>query len=459
MRVFPTKRIVKRWAIGAAMLLAIALIANGFMAWLTEHRLQTRIAAIRAAGDPASIADLAPKPIPDDQNGAFYLERAKPQIDAFSKEYGRFYDSPLGKAYEDAQDRGESPTPEQIAAIHAIVDKYPDVDRALASAAACEQYASLADFSLGQRKFLEDLLENRALGARTAARFNDWRIRVMIADGKAQQAAELGLESLRIARLHDAEPLLINYLVGLALRGIAVQDLYDAMAAGPISPQLHAAIDEELAKHDDPQRLVRVLKSERAYSVALTASIGMDSTLDQVNPVWMKVVGWPMKRMYLGAVDSFDRVFLLATKPWDEIRCELGPPNATSPPTGNGILADLLFPALQATFQSAGRDLVTLRSLRIFNAVRRYAAQNGHEAGGLEDLSLPKEAMIDPFSGEPLKLKHADEGWIVYSVMDNGVDDGGDFIGLKDYGVAPPHYRVTERHDQPADDSAPPTNQ
>ena len=454
MRIFPSKRTVKRWVIGAAILVAIALIANGFMAWLTEHRLQTRIAAIRAAGDPASIADLAPKPIPDDQNAAFYLEHIKPQLDAFSKEHGRFYNSPLGKAYEDAQDRGEPPTPEQIAVIRAIVDKYPEIDRGLANAAACEQFASLADFSLGQRKFLDDVLENRALRARTAARFNSWRMAVMIADGKAQQATELGLESLRIARLHDAEPLLINYLVGLALRGIAAQDLYDAMAAGPISPQLHTAVEEELAKHDDPQRLVRVFKTERAYSVALTESIGVDSEFDQVNPILVKLVGWPMKRLYVGAIDSFDRMFTLATKPWDEIRRELGPP-----PTGDGVLADLLLPALEAAFQADARNLVTLRSLRIFNALRQYAEQNGHEAKGLGDLPLPKAATIDPYSGQPLKLQHADDGWIVYSVMNNGVDDGGDFIDLKDYGLAPPRNRVTKKYGPPSEEKESATDQ
>jgi hypothetical protein len=86
-----------------------------------------------------------------------------------------------------------------------------------------------------------------------------------------------------------------------------------------------------------------------------------------------------------------------------------------------------------------------LRALRVFNALEQYREVHGREASGLRDLGLSKEAAVDPYSGEPLKLKHTDGGWIIYSVMDNGVDDGGDFNGMKDYGLAPPGRRSVKR--------------
>ena len=46
----------------------VTIIANGLMVWRTEARLQAILTEIRAAGDPATIADLAPKPVPDDRN-------------------------------------------------------------------------------------------------------------------------------------------------------------------------------------------------------------------------------------------------------------------------------------------------------------------------------------------------------------------------------------------------------
>ena len=52
-------QILRRIGLGLLIVVAIALLADGFMALWTEVRLQRKIAAIRANGDPASIADLA----------------------------------------------------------------------------------------------------------------------------------------------------------------------------------------------------------------------------------------------------------------------------------------------------------------------------------------------------------------------------------------------------------------
>lgn len=457
MQIFPTKRFWKRLAIGAAILVAIALIANGFMAWLTEHRLQTRIAAIRAAGDPASIADLAPKPIPDDQNAAYYLERIKPQLLAFNKENAHFYDSPLGKEYDD-DDR--APTPTQIDAIREIIDKYPEIDRGLA-AAACNEYASNSDFSVNQTQFLDAILENQKT-IRAAARFLQWRIEVLTAEHRPEEAVQCGIEMLRLARLWESEPGLVSFLVSIAVRGIAVQALYEPLTLGPISSESRKNLDAELARQDDSQGIVGALKRERALGFAT-----IEQFVGQVKPaLWVSMVGWPMKSFYLGAIDLYDEQLQLAGRSWYEIQDRLGPRNKAtgawnSQPaaTGYGVLADLLLPSLRAAYDANSRNLAMLRALRILNALQQYEDQNGHEARGLEDLSLPKEATIDPFSGQPLKLKHTADGWIIYTVMRNGVDDGGDFTGLKDFGLAPRGYRSTEKHEEASEDAASAPNQ
>jgi hypothetical protein len=85
MRVWlPRMRFWRRCAVGFGVLFATLLIVNAVFAWRAHRRLQAKLAEIRAAGDPASIADLAPHPIPEDQNAAAILKGLAPRLEAFS---------------------------------------------------------------------------------------------------------------------------------------------------------------------------------------------------------------------------------------------------------------------------------------------------------------------------------------------------------------------------------------
>src|SRR5215213_10052580 len=123
MRIWPTKRRWQRIGIAVVLVIAILLIANGVFAWLADRRLQQQVDLIRAEGAPTSISELAPKSISEDKNAAAIILKLRPRIAAFANEQGKFFNTPLGKAYDEARERGESPMAEQIAAIRAILDK------------------------------------------------------------------------------------------------------------------------------------------------------------------------------------------------------------------------------------------------------------------------------------------------------------------------------------------------
>jgi hypothetical protein len=127
-------------ASGLAILIAVALLANALMAWRTERRMQTILAAIRAAGDPASIGDLEPAPVADEEHAGVILKQLAPRLDAFAKDHAR-----LAKS-------------EDIAAKRAILNTYPDIAAGLAEAANRDVYASVADFSVGHTNFVNDNL-------------------------------------------------------------------------------------------------------------------------------------------------------------------------------------------------------------------------------------------------------------------------------------------------------------
>jgi hypothetical protein len=439
-RFLSSKRFWKRMAIVMSIVVGLLLIVNGLFSWRAERRLQHQLDLIRADGHPASIAELAPEPVPPDQNAAAIVRKVAPRIEEFANEHGQFFNTPIGKEYDEAGDRGEPPTTEQIAAIRAIVDKYPDVAEAVVAAAACDRYASLLDFSLNQQKFIEAIIDQQS-EMRQAARFLHWKVEVALATGDTEAAMQHGLAMLRLARLYDNEPSMVSFLIAIAIRGIAVESLYDALSAGEVSQETHAALDAELALQDDPGRLQRALISERAMSAGW-----FDAQLEELE-VYKFVagaLGWPLKNYQTGCLLLLGEYLDLASRPWHDIRQQFGVADSPAPPSGHGVLADLLMPAIRASFQANARGIALLRCLRIYNALRQYAEKNGGEATRLDDLSLPHAATIDPYSGEPLRLRHTKEGWIVYTVMENGIDDGGDFKGLKDYGVAPRKLRSTE---------------
>jgi hypothetical protein len=81
--------------------------------------------------------------------------------------------------------------------------------------------------------------------------------------------------------------------------------------------------------------------------------------------------------------------------------------------------------------------IATQRCLHILNDLGRYKAENDKQANGLSDLSIPGEDTIDPYSGDRLVVKLTEEGWMVYTVFNNGQDDGGSYEDLRDWGLSP----------------------
>jgi hypothetical protein len=413
---------------GLALLVGVLLVISFTLSWYAGRKLQSQIAAIRAAGDPMSIGDLAPAPTPDERNAAFHLGQISRRLEVFADQYAAFHDSELGKAFESANERGGPPAAEPAEAVRKLVNDFAEIDEALTRAAACDEYASQADFSVAHPAFIQSLLDSQR--ARGAARFLKLRMEVFVADGKAEEAVTRGIQMLRLARLCEREPGLVRFLVSVAVRRLAAEELYDALAAGKVSSQLHELLDKELSLHDDAQRLLRALKTERAINIS-----GFDASPGPANPIVMSVAGWSFKSMHSGVLDSYDEHLARAALLPYELESN------TNIAANSGVLARLLAPAIESARVSFHRDLVTLRTLRIVNALRQFAARNGREATGVNELPLTKNATADPFTGEPLKLKRTEKGWIVYSVMENGVDDKGNFTGYKDFGLAPPGLR------------------
>jgi hypothetical protein len=426
------KRPLYRWLLILGVIVGSVLVSLCTWAMYARYSFGARIAAIRAAGDPASITDLAPQPIPEENDAAAQLAAVTSRVNDFANEHGQFYKTPTGLAYEEANDLGEPATVKQLATIRAIVEKYPDLDAAVARAAACGGYASRLDYSLPQPQLLASMAGAPVIDIRAISRFVGWQMELANANGRQEDAVEKGIQLLHLARLYETEPSLLSSMLANAVRITAVDAIYDALAAGPLASDLHAQLDEELAKHGDINSLKHMLKTERAFSIS-----ALETLFGGINPLIMNTIGWPIRKHQVSILDLYEILLPVIATPWYQVQNDPKLQKLWQTPTGMGLMADQMLPAIEAAYGSANRALAVTRSLRVYNALRQFSAQHGREADGLADLPLPKGATIDPFSGQPLKLKRIDDGWLIYSVGKDAVDGGGSFDDSKDYGLWP----------------------
>ncbi len=415
--------------IGFVLLMAVALIAYGVVNWWSSNRLENRLANLREAGEPTSIKDLKVT-VPADDNAALVLEKVRPQLEAFTKALVTFLDkTPQGVAYSESAFKPSKPTDEQINMIRSILAMYPEIPSAIEEAANCNYHASSYDFSIDPHKFLDELLPANTL-VRNAVRFAGWQMVVAIADEDYDRTAQIGINTLQLARLYDQEPMLVSGLVALALRGVAVRDLNRVLRSGEISPETRLLVDQELAGHDDPMWFVNVLKTERAYS--------LDTSGDLFPHFPMT---WQGRILKGDILSMYEELLPIVTKPWHESRYEIQEPfdRSYSTPISTTMI-QLYTPALNAAHEAYHRTIAEIRCLRILNSLQAYKDGTGREAESLDDLDLSTSAMLDPFDGKPLKLKMTDEGWLIYSAYRNRKDDGGELEPMNDVGVAPLGY-------------------
>jgi len=420
------KRWLKWLGLGLVGLIAILLIVNMILNGWAGAKLEAKLKKLRAAGQPVCIADLAPRPIPDEQNAAVRLLHMQPELKRFDKAMVEFEErTPLGKEYVERTDKNENvlPTAVQAAAMQAILDNFGDLFLAVDEAATCRQYASQLDFAVDQPHFIENMIGDGSIPIRSVARLLSWKMQVLTVQGQGDQAVKTGIQLLHLTRLYDEEPTLVNALIGFACRGIAVQRLNQTLRSGSISADGRVALEAELARHDDPQHFVEVLRTERALSLDAIASF-------KIAPL---PINWHFTFWQCDMIDCFEQQFALAQLPWHLAQRQIDKIDAAQYP----VIIQLLFPALQAAHDAYHRNIAAMRCLRILNAAGAYYDKNGDQPTQLTDLLLPAAATEDPFSGKPLAFRLTDDGWLIYTVFVNGSDDGGEFAELADWGLTP----------------------
>ncbi len=410
-------RLILKWiGITAGAAIAILLMFNVYYVWSTGTRLERRLMALRRAGEPVQLADLARGPIPPEKNADVFLRRAAADLDSIQKELTALYPKtvyPTGTL---------SPTDRET--LETLFAAYPRVMPLLEQAADCPDSDPELDVTLPPTQFLQPFMD-RSSKHRTPYRVLRARSTLLLAQGRTDEALATQVLLLRLTRHWRKEPLIMGFLVTAVCESVAMEGVNQVLQAGPVSPSARRALDAELALHDSLEGLRWALRSERAYSLSAVREFpgsGFWLTRGFANDLTS------------GFLRLYDRHLEDASRPYARVISAKG---AASRPAGGpyGALITLLEPALATAREPAEQVRAMSRSLRLLNALQVRVPPGGDRVPDLAALGLPAGATIDPFNGKPLIVKGRPEGWMVYSVGRDGVDDGGKLDWRTDIGA------------------------
>jgi hypothetical protein len=399
---------------GGALFLLVAVVGFVLLRYLNSG-LERRITAIRAAGDPVLLRDFARPAIAPEQNAATFLGRAQDDVNAIHKELAPVYDrSSYQKSKLTADDRK---------AIRTALDAHPQAIRLLEEAAACRDFNDQRYYTRNPQALSAGLLPDQA-SIGTVALVLQAHASLLASEGDVQGAVHSCVLLLCILRLYEHEPpMLINCMTTTACRGVAVGSANVALRSGPVPDAAQKELEQELTLDNGLNGYQQALKTGRALFIQ-----NFDTMSDF--PSWASSLA-SMDQCAL--LDFFSEQLTLADRPYAEaVRSPTGKPQGFAlRPVSRSMM-----PAVMRIREAIDRVRAQMRCLRILNVLqgRRLSAPVQLK---LADLGLPGEVITDPYNGEPLHLKKLPEGWLIYAVGENLLDDGGDLENRKDVGLGP----------------------
>jgi hypothetical protein len=448
----PRRRLRRRWKVLIALVVVFVVLPVG--AWLVLDALgaaavRREVEKIRAAGEATTWAELAPPPVPDDQNAAVVYMDAFLTLELDKRDTSSAYvkavetegpwDAERRKALVDAlAGHGVKIDSDALTetAVWAEVGRYlrqeEETLALLRQAAAMEKCRFEVEWSQGMMALLPHLGP-----LRKSAELLDLSARWNHRNGDLPGAyADL----VAVFRLHRAvrEPCLVSCLVEIRTLGMACRRLQSFLNDGAAQPEAWRQLQTELEKIDLQKDFVLAIEGERMNghsSFALLRSDPGQFSILQGGPprgmlnrgttfLWGPVLRFD-EAQYLqhmsGMIAAARQPPLAAVRDSEQLeaRIESAPRWA--------VMTRILTPALARSYSRCALAQTELAVARVALALRLFQHKTGAYPADLSALVpefLPTMP-IDPLSGKPLVYRREGSGFVLCSVGVDGVDDGG----------------------------------
>jgi hypothetical protein len=417
---------------GVLFLLCLCL----FVWWRTAlyHEINNRFKQLRAAGIPVSGTELNTwlRPVPDAENGALVLARAFDLVGNF----------PDNRSNEVASAAILARTNEWSLETRRLVEEYVQTNEAALSKArealSFSRFRFPIDFSfwpeteLPHLRQLKDLARTGALQAALAAE-----------EGRADEWPEHVGFQLKMAATLESEPTTISQLVRYRILSMAAKvterSLNRAIPNGAACSNLQTAFAQAGGTNPLPLALI----GERAMAIPLFrlswAEIQSRSQEDQQETQPRKLQslsGIPAGPFWISGFFERDLNFYLETMDKSIALASLPPPKCLEltkhidsavnvAMEKHYILTGMLLGSSGITIRASTQAYIELAITAL--AVERFRHAQGRLPDDLKELAPQFLDAIptDPFDGAALRYRRLTRGYVVYSVGQDGHDDGG----------------------------------
>ena len=393
-----------------------------------RFRLRDRIETIRAAGYPATCAELdrwysIP---PDVENAAYTMEEALLMLNSWDKEKSKSLPA-AGRA--ELPPRTEPIPPEMKALIAEYVADNNEALELLHEAAKIEHCRYPIDLSAGFAAQLPNLSEMRG-----CVSLLELEAILHTDDGDSAAAMRSIDAAFGVARSLAGQPLNISQLVRAACQAKAVQTVEQVVNRVGLTDEQLIELIERVRKSEQICGMSCAFAGERCMGLSFfqnprslgpgafgggapaqpfLAFYGVAGLADADAVIYLDLMDGYMKSTELPLHERQQAVDALVARLQSTSKIHM--------------LLHTIMPALSRITTIELRSVAQLRTAQAGLAAQRYRLTAGKLPDKLSDVvptyleSVPK----DPFDGKELRYKKLDPGFVVYSVGEDLSDDGG----------------------------------
>jgi hypothetical protein len=402
---------LRAWHVALGIIgLLVVLIVLLMMA--QKGSVERQLEALRAQGHPTSFTELAEQhQLPDDVENA-----ADVYLEAFAAFRGPADSANTLCAGQAQLPAAGAPLPETIAlATEQFLTDNQECLEWLRQAGGIERCRYDWDYVQGM-PFLSSMKHcAQLLGAAIVSRGHQ--------DDTAAVIAYLE-DELHLIRSLQNEPGLISYLVRVACTALSVRALEQTLSAASFTDEQLAEMSRMLTEAALMLDLTQTMVSERCFMIEY---IRDPSKLGRGGTGALRIPG-------LGGLGLADILDYMA----DCVAAsELAPPERVvrfrqirdelEDLSFLHMVVKIMAPALGRVAELDLRCKAHLDLARSALAIERYRLATGKVPEQLEEL-VPQyldAAPLDPFDGQPIRYRRSDAGYRLYSITEDGQDDGG----------------------------------